>query len=80
MEQHVRLVVLKHLGDEFDIHVLNVNFLCEHLSKRVSLKWNQHRAIPEGFCSSRQRPRSVSPVFQLIRRALYTAVGSIPRW
>jgi hypothetical protein len=31
MEQHIGLVILEHLGDELDVHVLDVDFLpgCE---------------------------------------------------
>jgi hypothetical protein len=27
MEEYVRLVVLEHLGNQFDVHILDVNFL-----------------------------------------------------
>ena len=41
MEQHVRLVVLEHLSDELDIHVLNVDFLryvvsCMSIDRRMN--------------------------------------------
>lgn len=32
MEQHIRLIILKHLSDELDIHVLDVYFLAARLS------------------------------------------------
>jgi hypothetical protein len=34
MEEHVGLVVLEHLGDELDVHVLDVDFLKENLAAR----------------------------------------------
>jgi hypothetical protein len=27
MEQYVRLVVLEHLGDQLDVHILDIDFL-----------------------------------------------------
>ena len=34
MEEYVGLVVLEHLGNELDVHVLDVDFLKENLAAR----------------------------------------------
>jgi hypothetical protein len=37
MEQHVRLVVLEHLSDELDVHVLHVDFLRYPVSLHIAI-------------------------------------------
>lgn len=39
MEEHVRLIVLEHLSDKLDVHILDVDFLC-----KWSKQWAQEYA------------------------------------
>jgi hypothetical protein len=60
MEQHVRLVVLKHLGDKLDVHVLYIDLLQADFS--VLPPSSASDLILVDSCSSSPRPRSISPV------------------
>lgn len=50
VEQHIRLVVLEHLRDQFHVHILDVNILPYPLVPGAQ-EARQQDSVPAGFCS-----------------------------
>jgi hypothetical protein len=44
MEKHVRLIVLEHLGNQLDVHVLDVDFL-----ENVKHHWQAENCIQSSY-------------------------------
>lgn len=61
MEQHIRLIILEHLGDQLDVHVLNVDLLYLVLNFR-SATVIKPVYTPAGSCSSSLQLHLTSPV------------------
>ena len=62
MKKDIRLVVLEHLSDELNVHVLNIDFLWEDLRQLERTKQMPHTDDgPEGFYSEPLPPHLVSP-------------------
>ena len=59
MKKNVGLVVLEHLSDKLNVHVLNVDllFIIQHAESNFLEELN----LLEGSCSWPSLPRSVSP-------------------
>lgn len=45
MEQHIRLVVLEHLGNQFDIHVLDIDLLVGVNTEYSRLGYTPHQCV-----------------------------------
>ena len=82
MEQHIRLIVLEHLRHQFDIHVLDIDFLasCQipmthmasHMASNISLLVDSY--------STPSQPHSISPAEPISFVFVDDALENIPHW
>ena len=52
VEQHVGLVVFEHLSDQFDIHIVNIDFLLEVLVENQAWKPRMSNSLADSCSTS----------------------------